>query len=226
LADYQSLTQRFGKSKKGNTMKEQWKYAATLCFFVLSIFQLHSQGHIVPNGVVTNLFPGEIDLNWPQQTQVNGFSMTPVGVQQPTLYTNIFAFSEPVTIGVRVFLVSLNDPISLQPITSQNYTELLYPDNYVFQAGVPVYVGLYSGANFAPPYPPYPPYTYLDPVFGWAELQNVNGTIKLLDSALEYGGGGIYAGTQTIIPVPEPQPFALIGLGAFFFGLRRWRLQS
>jgi hypothetical protein len=142
-------------------MKKYLKYiAVTSCLFVV-IPQLRAQGYIVPNGVgITMLNPsvGEIDLSWPQEAQINGFLLTPSGKQQPTFYTNIFNFDEPVTIGVRVFLVSPNDPISLQPIMSQSYTELLFPANYVFQAGVPFYVGLYSGANVAPPYPPQPPY--------------------------------------------------------------------
>jgi hypothetical protein len=62
---------------------------------------------------------------------------------------------------------------------------------------------------------------YSDPLFGWAELENVNGTIELLDSALEYQGGGIYAGTENIIPAPEPSEFALGALGALLFGFRR-----
>src|SRR5665213_1051045 len=197
-------------------------FTIMFCLFG-AVLKLHSQGSLVPNGVVATLFAGEIDLNWPQETQINGFSLTPSGEQQPTTYNNIFSFSEPVTIGVRVFLVSSGDAISLQPIQSQSFTELLYPNNYVFQAGVPFYVGLYSGANIAPPYPPTPPYTYLDPVFGWAELENVGGTIELLDSALEYQGGGIYAGTQTIIPAPEPSEFALGALGALLLGFHRRR---
>jgi len=38
----------------------------------------------------------------------------------------------------------------------------------------------------------------------------------MLDSALEYQGGGIYAGTDNIIPAPEPSEFALTALGALF----------
>ena len=58
-----------------------------------------------------------------------------------------------------------------------------------------------------------------NPLFGWAELENVQGTIELLNSALEYQGGGIYAGTQTIIPTPEPSELALAALGTLLFGL-------
>jgi hypothetical protein len=185
-------------------------------------FAVQAQGYIVPNGVVDTLFPGEIDLNWPQESQINGFSLTPVGQQGPTLYDNVFAFSEPATIGVRVFLVSQNDPVTMQTLTSQTYTELLYPQNCVFQGGVPFYVGLYSGAGveFTPGHPPSPPFIYVDPVFGWAELENASGTIRLLNGALEYGGGGIYAGTENII-IPEPSALALAGLAALLFALRR-----
>jgi hypothetical protein len=181
-----------------------------------------AQGTIVPNGITTNLFAKEFDLNWPQETQVNGFFLTPAGTQQPSLYNNIFNFSEPATIGVRVFLVNPGDAIDYQSISSGDYLELTGGSNYVFQAGVPFYVGLYSGASVAPPYPPQPPYTYLDPVFGWAELINVGGGIQLFSNALEYGGDGIIAGTKNIIqPTPEPGELALAGLGAIVLGAAR-----
>jgi hypothetical protein len=204
-------------------MKITLKWFAIIGCIFGSMFRLNAQGYIVPNGVVTNLFPGEIDLSWPQETQVNGFTLTPSGKTVPSLtYDNIFSFNEPATIGVRVFLVSFNDPISLQPVLSMSYPELTYPNSYVFNVGTPFYVGLYSGASIAPPFPPYPPYIYTDPVFGWAELENVNGTIEVLDSALEYQGGGIFAGTQNIIPTPEPGTLALLSAGVGLLGLR-WR---
>lgn len=189
------------------------------CFAIIGcvlgiVFRLGAQGYIVPNGVVTNLFPGEIDV-WNPGTQINGFSLTPSG-------RNTFVFDEPATIGVRVLLVSQNDPVSLQPILAHSYTELSLQNSYVFNVGMPFYVGLYTGGGVAPPYPPYPPYIYTDPVFGWAELENVNGTIELLNSAVEFQGGGIYAGTQTIIPVPEPGAWALLLCGAGLFAFRRW----
>jgi len=201
-------------------MKINLKYVAIISCFFGAISQLHSQGYIVPNGVMTNLYPGEIDVWNPSGGMLTGFSFTPIGIQQPAVSSNIFNFDEPVTIGVRVFLVSPNDPISLQPIISQSYAELLFPANYVFQSGVPFYVGLYTGSNFAPPYPPTPPYTYLDPVFGWAELENVRGVIQVLNYAVEYQGGGIYAGTQNIIPTPEPSEFALVVFGTLLLGFR------
>ena len=203
-------------------MKTALSQVAALCVFFATTFFAYSQGFIVPNGVVTNLFAGEIDLNWPQETQINGFSLNPAGKQQPTSFTNVFSFIEPATIGVRVFLVASNDPVSLQAIQLQNYTELLYPNDYVFAAGVPFYVGLYSGANVAPPYPPTLPYNYLDPVFGWAELENVGGTVELLNSALEYQGGGIFAGTENIILAPEPTTLSLVILGTAGMFALRW----
>ena len=64
---------------------------------------------------------------------------------------------------------------------------------------------------------------YADPLFGWVELENVGGTIELLNGAIEYQGGEIYAGTQTIIPVPEPSALGLVALGAIFLGGHRGR---
>lgn len=203
-------------------MKHLSKQLTIIGFILCTAFRLHSQGYIVPNGVVTNLFVGEIDV-WNPGTQVTGFSLIPAGKQSPSFYTNVFTFMEPVTIGVRVFLVSPNDAISLQPIQAQNWAELGNSPSYVFANGVPFYVGLYTGAQIAPPYPPYPPYLYLDAVFGWAELVNNGRVIQVLDSAVEYGGAGIYAGTRTIIPVPEPSVFGLVSVAFILFVRERLR---
>ena len=199
-----------------------FKYLVAAGCLLAAAGQVRSQGYIVPNGIVTNLFAGEIDV-WNPGTQVTGFIFRPIGKQEPTTYTNVFRFDEPLTIGVRVFLVASNDPISLQPIMAQTYPELMLLNDYVFSAGEAFYVGVYTGANFAPPYPATPPYTYLDPVFGWAKLINNQGVIQVLDSALEYQGGGIFAGTQNIIPVPEPSVALLISMGALVMAAR-WRL--
>jgi len=190
------------------------------CLIAVSI-RANAQGYIVPNGVDTNTFPGEINVWNSSGNQATTFMLTPIDKQQPTVYTNVFSFSEPVTIGVRVFLVQSNDAISLQPILSQSWTELGNAPSYVFGNGVPFYVGLYTGASIAPPGAFFPPYTYNDPVFGWALLVNNRGNIQVLDYAVEYGGAGIYAGTQNIIPVPEPGVLGLFGLGGALLGLRR-----
>lgn len=202
-------------------MKTKLKYLAVLVCSFGVIVQLHAQGYIVLNGVDTNSFPGEINVWNPTGTQATTFSLDPFGKQQPTIYTNVFNFNEPATIGVRVFLVQSNDAISLQPILSQAWTELGLGNNYVFANGVPFYVALYTGGSIAQPWPFSPPYTYNDPVFGWAELENVNGVIRVLDYAVEYQGGGIFAGTQNIIPVPEPSTLGLLALGCLFLTIRR-----
>jgi hypothetical protein len=187
------------------------------------------QGYIVPNGVITNLFPDEIDVwnstgisqGFTNMTQITGFSLTAVGKQSPTIYSNVFSFSEPVTIGVRTFLVASNDAISLQPILAGSWTELGDGSDYVFNNGSPFYLAFYTGSNFAPPYPPNPPYQYLNPVFGWGEFVNNKGTIQLVNYGVEYGGAGIYAGTLNIIATPEPSALALTALGSLFFLRRR-----
>ena len=213
-------------------MKIKLKQLITIAFSFWAIFQLHSQGYIVENGVTYGGYEpglgyrinvlhdptGLVPLN-STNTQ---FWLNPVGKTQPTTFTNTFSFSELVDIGVDVFLVSSNDPVSLQPVLLGSYTQLsIYSStNYVFQSGAPFYVGLYSGASFAAPPNATDPNLYNNPVFGWALLINNRGVIQMLNSALEYEGGGIYAGTQTIIPVPEPSALALGTLGALLFSFR------
>ena len=64
------------------------------------------------------------------------------------------------------------------------------------------------------------------PMHGWAQLKNNGGTIQLLDSALAYGADGIYAGTRTLITIPEPSTLLLSVAGALLLGFRRWRTSS
>lgn len=198
-------------------MKTKLTHLAIISLTFAATLQLQAQGYLVPNGVSyvgLNFFGGyEIDvLQNPTNTDMTGFFLKPQGkTPQTTLYTNTFVFDAYADESVRVFLVSSNNPISLQPILSQSWTELLYSHSYVFTNRVPFYVGLYTG---------YAPVNgiYSDPLFGWAKLVNNQGVIQMLDSALEYGGGGIYAGTQNIIPVPEPSTLVLGTLGALLFG--------
>lgn len=196
------------------------KQLAVIGFVLAVTLQLQAQGYIVPNGVTyggyLSGFGYEIDVIYnPANSYATGFFLTPKSA-------NTFQFDPIVDVGVRVFQVSADDPISLQPILSQTYTELAFPNTYLVANGVPFYLGLYTGnQNFAPPNG-----IYTDPLFGWAELVNNNGTIQMLDSALEYQGGGIYAGTQTIIPVPEPGALTLGVFGALLLSFRRWRNSS
>ena len=207
-------------------MQTKLNILAAICVFFGAAFQLSGQGYIVPNGVVSNygglFFPGEIDvLHDPthptRASSYTGFIFDPRGMTPPTVYINTFLFDPVVDIGVRVFLVSPNDAMSLQPILAHSYTELL-PTTYVFNSGQPFYVGLYTGnVQFAPP-----DGIYSDPLFGWAELVNDRGAIELLDGALAYKADGIYVGTRNIIGgVPEPGALGLCALGALLLG---WRI--
>jgi hypothetical protein len=200
------------------------KWLATILLTCGVILKLHAQGYIVPNGVSyfgLNFLGGyEIRvLQNPTNTDYTGFLLTPQGKTPPSsLHINTFSFSGYVDEGVRVFLVSSNQPITQQAIQSGSYTELMFPSSYVFNHGARFYVGLYTGYN---PFSPTGTYTgiYTDPLFGWAQLVNNAGVIQLLDSALVYNAGGIFAGTQTMIP--EPRSLALGILGAALIEIRR-----
>jgi hypothetical protein len=177
-------------------MKAKLRLAIT-AFSISTVLQVCAQGYIVPNGVIyVDFSPSPISGIVLSQNSTasdyTGFILIPQGA-------NSFSFAVIADEGVRVFLVSANDPISLQPILSQHYAELGYPPaDYFFADGFPFYVGLYTSQH------PAVNGIYDDPLFGWAQLVNNNGVIELLDSALEYGGGGIIAGTQTIIsPFPN-----------------------
>jgi hypothetical protein len=187
-------------------MKKQLIWLMIIGLTCAAPCRVRSQGYIVPSGVT--LHPGNTLHVIQNRTNADytGFRLNFQGASQ-------FRFDPFVDEGVRTFLVALNNPISLQPISAGSYTELTNPNNYVFNDGVPFYLGVYTGPRWTQ-FPPTDPITYADPLFGWARLVNNQGVIQLLDSALEYQGGGIYAGTQTIIPVPEPSAFVFIVLGA------------
>ena len=206
------------------------KFTFVVAVVFLMKMQIHAQGYIIPGGVTygnSDLFTGtEIDvIQNPTNSDYTGFALEPKGKTPPTVYTNTFLFNLLLDEGVRVFLVNSNQPISLQPILSQSYLELTYPNTYVFTNAKPFYLGLYTGYN------PYvitnntSVYTgiYERPVFGWGLFMNNQGVIQMLDSALEIEGGGIYAGTQTLIPIPEPGVLALTVLGGLLLVSRRWR---
>jgi hypothetical protein len=185
--------------------------AILVCSFG-TILHLHSQGYLVPNGVTfAGYDPGALGsiihvVSKPNNGDHTGFTL----MSEDASY---FLFGSFLDEGVRVFLVSSNDPISLQPIIAESYPELMYPNTYAFDNGIPFYVGLHTGNGY-PVNGIYP-----DPLFGWAQLINNAGIIDLIDGALEYGGEGIYAGTQTIIP--EPRALALAALGTLLLGFRR-----
>lgn len=185
----------------------------TMTVFIITLgmaFRLHSQGYIVPNGVsyggYNSLFGSLIEV---LQNPTNG---NYTGFYLQLQSGNSFQFFPLLDEGVRSFIVSLNDPVSLPAIQAQTYPEIGYTSSYNFVNGVPFYLGFYTGEQF-PQNGIYP-----NPLFGWARLVNNNGVINLLDGALEYGGGGIYAGTQTIIPVPEPGSLGLLTLGGLLLG--------
>jgi hypothetical protein len=109
--------------------------------------------------------------------------------------------------------------MSLEPIQAGAYNELVLGSYYGFDPGVPFYLGFYTGhTNGAAPG------AYNNPLFGWGEFVNNQGVIQMLDAVLEVEGGGIYVGTQTIIPIPEPGFLSLSACGALILSWRFRRL--
>ena len=182
-----------------------------LLALIVNPMRLRAQGYIVANGIT--FFGGNNTvtvLQSPTSGDYTGFSLVSQNLTR-------FQFSPFLDEGVRTFLVSANDPINVQAITANSYPELTYPNTYLFPNQTTFYLGFFTGGG-------YPVNgVYSDPLFGWGQFRNVNGAITFLGGALEYGGGGIYAGTQTIIPVPEPTALCLIGIGVsvFWFGRRK-----
>ena len=201
-------------------MKKELKSLAVLLCFFATVFRIHSQGYVVPNGVTYVGFqPGagyQINvLHDPTNLLYTGFALNPVS-------GNTFQFNPIVDVGVRVFLTSSNAAITQASILGGAYAELTYPNGYVFANGVPFYLALYTGNVTSAPSNG----IYSDPLFGWAELENVGGAIELLNSAVEYNGGGIYVGTTSIIPTPEPSVLSLVALGGAAIAWGRSRKSS
>lgn len=111
-------------------MKTKLTKLAIAAVIVFAAFKLPAQGYIVPNGVTyvgLNFFGAyEIDVvQNPTNSDNTGLFLTPQGKTPPaSVYTNTFSFGTYLDEGVRVFLVSSNDPISLSPILMQQYAEL------------------------------------------------------------------------------------------------------
>src|ERR1051326_9486649 len=120
------------------------KHIAITGCMIGAALHLHAQGYIVPNGVT---FLGFDSFGYqthviqnPTNGNYTGFDLVP---QNQTPPTNRFQFSPFLDEGVRTFLVSSNDPISLQPILAGSYPELTYPNSYVFAYGSLFYLGFY-----------------------------------------------------------------------------------
>ena len=82
-------------------------------------------------------------------------------------------------------------------------------------------LGFATAGEYVPEDYPYDPWKYV--YYGWATFKYSQGTITLVDSALNTEGGGIYADTGRTTPVPEPSSAAFAVLGVALL-LRRRRL--
>ncbi len=183
----------------------------------------YSQGHIVPGGVTyssAGLSAVIHVMQSPTNGDYTGFILRPQFRTPGSPYYTIFSFDAGAPDeGVRTFFTSANDPVSLESLQAGTYTELVLGGSYGFDPGVPFYLGFYTGhVNGGLPG------AFSDPVFGWGEFVNNEGVIQMLDGALEAEGGGIYVGTQTIIPIPEPGVLSLSTCGALILGWRFRRL--
>jgi hypothetical protein len=197
-------------------MNTRFRHLVVLVCFVATVAYADSQGYIVPNGI-TYSSAGSMAVIDVLQNPTNGdfarFILKPEFKIVGDVYDTIFSIRPVPGESVRTFLASPNDPINLQSIQAGSYSELSMGSYYGFDLDVPFYVGVYTGYTNG-----VPAGFYSNPVFGWAEFVNHQGVIQLLDSASVMEGGGIYVGTQTIIPVPEPSELSLFVVGVFMLG--------
>lgn len=104
------------------------KLLASISLLFAALLNVHAQGYIVPNGVTylgLNTFGGyEIRvLQNPTNSDYTGFWLKPAGMTPPTVFTNTFSVDYYLDEGVRVFLLSANDPLSLDTILAGDYVE-------------------------------------------------------------------------------------------------------
>lgn len=194
-----------------------------LAFALAATAPAYSQGYILPNGITSSsagLSAVIHVMQSPTNGDYTGFVLRPQFKKPGSPYYTIFSFDPAVPDeGVRTFFASQNDPISSDSIQAGAYTELGFGNYYGFDPGIPFFLGFYTGHTNGAPLG-----AYSNPLFGWGEFVNNQGVIQMLDAALEVEGGGIYVGTQTIIPIPEPAMFSLLTCGALILGWRCRRL--
>jgi hypothetical protein len=205
-------------------MKTKWWQVVFL--LIAAVTGARSQGILVPNGVTfagSAFGPASYGIKVahnPTGSETTGFGLAPIGITGPSSFTNTFGFDPLVDVGVRVFITSFGQAITADTLLSGGMTELTPGTNFLLNNRAPVYLALYTGnENFNPPNG-----VYSDPLFGWAFVEEFQGVVSLISGAIEYGGAGIDAGTQTIIePTPEPGTLALAGMGGLLLGWRRWK---
>lgn len=198
-------------------MKARSRFLIGVVFAFATVAHVRAQGYIVPDGITycsAGLTAVVKVLQDPTNSEYAGFGLRPRFTTPPQVSVTIFSFDLHPGESVRAFLVSSNDPISLQAIQAGSYLELSSGGLHGFDLDAPFYLGFYTGSTNG-----MPAGRYSSPVFGWGEFVNSRGVIQMLDSALVAGGDGIYVGTQSIISVPEPGLLSLVPVGAFLFGL-------
>ena len=117
---------------------------------VVGTCRASSQSYIAPGGITEHEWQGGgggLDVRAIQApTNLDYcFAFLPEGFPLPAQTSNASTFNVCLDEGVRAFLVASNDPISLQPLMESRYTELRVGENRVFQPGVSVCAGFYTG---------------------------------------------------------------------------------
>lgn len=92
-------------------MKNKIKCLMLLAAFFPNAIQLHAQGYIVLNGILSG-----VNNVFVRQNSTNASFADYTGFELQSQTTTTFLFNPVVDEGVRTFLVSSNASISLQPI--------------------------------------------------------------------------------------------------------------
>jgi hypothetical protein len=107
---------------------------------------------------------------------------------------------------------------SAATIASGQFSPLFVLDN-AYSINIPYgtfYLGVNTGTGFT-----YDENGYGGPgreVFGWMQLHNSSAGLQMISNAMAYGTNGIFIGTTDVVPVPEPEAYAMMLAGLWLVG--------